>query len=103
MGFNSAFKGLKKAHDSFRREVLYNIPINLALISNLMHKILIYFTYNTFIKILYMFRALPAHFQEVYVVILYMQPLVSSLSAGDCLVHWLRKNNYDVDLLKMSR
>jgi hypothetical protein len=58
-----------------------------------------------------------------------MQPLVSSLSAGDCLVHRLRKNpagsfltnaqdnhlqrvtipeaayiyNYDVDLLKMSR
>jgi hypothetical protein len=38
-----------------------------------------------------------------------MQPLVSSLSAGDCLVHRLRKNqrlhiyNYDVDVLKMSR
>jgi hypothetical protein len=49
-----------------------------------------------------------------------MQPLVSSLSAGDCLVHRLKKNydsfltgaqdkerlhiyNYDVDLLKMSR
>jgi hypothetical protein len=58
-----------------------------------------------------------------------MQPLVSSLSAGDCLVHRLRKNcyfltgaqdshllrvtipeaayihvyNYDVDLQKMSR
>jgi hypothetical protein len=30
-----------------------------------------------------------------------MQPLVSSLSAGDCLEHGLRKN--DVDLLKMSR
>ena len=29
--------------------------------------------------------------QEVYVVIVYMQPLVSSLSAGDCLVHWLRE------------
>ena len=35
------------------------------------------FIYNTFIKILYMFRALPSHLQEVY--------------------------NYDVDLLKMSR
>jgi len=34
------------------------------------------FIYNIFIKILYM----------------YMQPLVSSLSAGDCLVHRLRKN-----------
>ena len=80
------------------------------------------FTYNTFIKILYMFRALPcsssgglrrnciylhiihllksstcfehypAHLQEVYVVIVYMQPLVSSLSAGDCLVHRLFLN-----------
>jgi hypothetical protein len=47
------------------------------------------FTYNAFIKILYIFRALPAHLQKVYVVIVYMQPLVSSLSAGDCLVHWL--------------
>jgi len=31
--------------------------------------------------------------QEVYVVIVYMQHLVSSLSAGDCLVHRLRKNS----------
>jgi len=30
-----------------------------------------------------MFRAYPAHLQEVYVVIVYIQPLVSSLSAGD--------------------
>jgi len=73
-----------------------------------------------------MFRAYPAHLQEVYVVIVYMQSLVSSLSAGDCLVHRLRKNafltgtqdshlqrvtipetayiyHYEVDLLKMSR
>jgi len=34
----------------------------------------------------------PAHLQEFYVVIVYMQPLVSSLSAGDCLVHRLRKS-----------
>jgi len=27
------------------------------------------FTYNTLIKILYMFRAYPAHLQEVYVVL----------------------------------
>jgi len=38
-----------------------------------------------------MFRAYPAHLQEVYVVVVYMQSLVSSLSAGDCLVHQLRK------------
>jgi hypothetical protein len=38
-----------------------------------------------------MFRGYPAHLQEVYVVIVYMQSLVSSLSAYDCLVHRLRK------------
>jgi hypothetical protein len=36
-----------------------------------------------------MFRAYPTHLHEVYVVIAYMQFLVSSLSAGDCLVHRL--------------
>ena len=45
------------------------------------------FTYNTLIKILYVFRVYPAHLQEVQVVIVYMQSLVSSLFAGDCLVH----------------
>jgi len=34
-----------------------------------------------------MFRAYPA-------VIVYMQSLVSSLSAGDCLVHRLRKSSF---------
>jgi hypothetical protein len=42
------------------------------------------FIYNTFIKILFMLKALPTHLQEVYVVILYMRSLVSSLSACDC-------------------
>jgi len=37
------------------------------------------------------FELYPAHLQEVYVVIVYMQHLVSSLSAGDCPVHRLRK------------
>jgi hypothetical protein len=37
------------------------------------------------------FEHYPAHHQEVYVIIVYMQPLVSSLSAGDCPVHRLRK------------
>ena len=40
------------------------------------------------------FKHCPAHPQEVYVGIVYMQPLVSSLSAGDCLVHRLRKNSF---------
>jgi hypothetical protein len=30
----------------------------------------------------------------IYVVIVYMQPLVSSLSAGDCLVHRLRSSSF---------
>ena len=34
-----------------------------------------------------MFRAYPAHLQEVHFVIVYMRSLVSPLSAGDCLVH----------------
>jgi hypothetical protein len=39
------------------------------------------------------FEHYPAHLQEVYVVIVFMQPLVSALSASDCLVHRLRKNS----------
>ena len=50
------------------------------------------FIYNTFIKIVFMFRALPCSssggLRRNYV---YMQPLVSPLSAGDCPVHRLRK------------
>ena len=38
-----------------------------------------------------MFRDYPAHLQEVYVAIVCLQPLVSSLSAGDCLVHFLNR------------
>jgi hypothetical protein len=38
------------------------------------------------------FEHFPAHLQEVYVITVYTQPLVSSLSASDCLVHRLRKN-----------
>jgi hypothetical protein len=40
-----------------------------------------------------MFRTYPAHLQEVHFVIVYMRSLVSPLSAGDCLVHRLRKNS----------
>jgi len=59
-----------------------------------MHKILIYL-YEYIIhplKSSTCFEHYPAHLQEVYIVILYMQPLVSSLSAGDCLVQRLRNN-----------
>jgi len=62
------------------------------LISNLMHKILIYLHTIRLLKSPTCFEHYPAHLQEVYVVIVHMQPLVSSLSAGDCLVHRLRKN-----------
>jgi hypothetical protein len=52
------------------------------------------FIYSTFIKIIYMFRALSCSSSGDYVVIVYMQPLVSSLSVGDCPVHRLRKNSF---------
>ena len=41
-----------------------------------------------------MFRAYPAHFQEVHFAIVNMRSLVSSLSVGDCLVHRLRKGSF---------
>jgi len=62
------------------------------LISILMHKILVYLHIKHLLKSSTCFEHYPAHIQEVYVVIVYVQPLVSSLSAGDCLVHRLRKN-----------
>jgi hypothetical protein len=64
---------------------------NLGLISNLMHKIPIYLHIIHLLKSSTCFEHCPAHLQEVYVVIVYMHPLVSSLSAGNCLVHRLRK------------
>ena len=57
-----------------------------------MHKILVYLHIIHLLKSSTFFEHYPAHLQEVYVVIVYMQPLVSSLSVGDCLVHRLRKN-----------
>jgi hypothetical protein len=93
-----------------------------------MHKILVYLYIIHLLKSSTCFKHYPAHLQEVYVVIVYMQPLVSSLPAGDCPVHRLRKkssfltgaqdshlqrvtiaeaaytvHSYDVDLLKISR
>jgi len=56
-----------------------------------MNKILIYLHIIHLLKSFACFEHYPAHLQEVYVVIVYMQPLVSSLSAGDCPVHRLRK------------
>jgi hypothetical protein len=54
-----------------------------------MHKIFIYLYIIHLLKSFTCFEHYPAHLQEVYVVIVYMQPLVSSLSAGDCPVHRL--------------
>jgi hypothetical protein len=56
----------------------------------MMHKILIYLQIIYLLKSTTCFKHYPAHIQEVYVVIAYMQPLVSSLSAGDCPVHLQR-------------
>ena len=59
-----------------------------------MHKILIYLHIIHLLKSSTCFEHYPAHLQEVYVVIVYMQPLVSSLSPGDCLVHRLGKSSF---------
>jgi hypothetical protein len=58
-----------------------------------MHKILICLYIIHLLKSDTCFEHCPAHLQKVYVEILYMQPLVSSLSAGDCPVHRLRKKS----------
>jgi hypothetical protein len=58
-----------------------------------MHKILIYLYIIHLLKSSTCFEHWPVHLQEVHVLIVYMQPLVSSLSAGDCLVHRLRKSS----------
>jgi len=63
-----------------------------------MHKILIYLHIIHLLKSSTCFEHHPAHLQEVYVIIVYMQSLVSSLSAGDCLVHWcIRQSPADSD------
>ena len=54
-----------------------------------MHKLLIYLYIIHLLKSSTCFEHYPSHLQEVYVVIVYMQPLVSSLSVGDCPVHQL--------------
>ena len=59
-----------------------------------MHKILICLYIIHLLKSSTCFEHCPAHLQKVYVVIVYMQPMVSSLSAGDCLVHRLRKSSF---------
>jgi hypothetical protein len=64
------------------------------LISNLMHKILIYLYIIHLLKSTTCFKHYPAHLREFYVVIVYIQSLVSPLSAGDCTLHWLRKKIY---------
>jgi hypothetical protein len=59
-----------------------------------MHKILIHLYITHLLKSSTCFEHYPAHLQEVYVVIVYVQPLVTSLSAGDCPVHRLRKDSF---------
>jgi len=77
--------------DTKRTQYKLHVPPWPWLISNLMHKILIYLRIIHLLKSSTCFEHYAAHLQEVYVVIVYMQPLVSSLSTGDCLVHRLRK------------
>jgi len=63
-----------------------------------MHKILVYLRLIIVClsKSSTCFEHYSAHIQEVYVVLVYLQPLVSSLSAGECLVHRLRENSFEL-------
>ena len=58
-----------------------------------MHKILVYLHIIHLLKSSTCFEHYPAYLQEVHVVIVYMQPLASSLSAGD-FVYRLRKSSF---------
>jgi hypothetical protein len=59
-----------------------------------MHKILIYLHIIHLLKSYTCFEHYPAHLQEIYVVIVYMQPMASSLSADGCPVNRLRKSYF---------
>jgi len=59
-----------------------------------MHKILIYLYIIHLLKSSTCFEHYPTHLQEIYAVIVYMQPLVSLLFAGDCPVHRLSKKEF---------
>jgi len=58
-----------------------------------MSTILIYLHIMHLLKSSKCFAHYPAHLQEVYVITVYMQPLVLSFPAGDCLGHQLRKKS----------
>jgi hypothetical protein len=59
-----------------------------------MHKISTHLQIVLLLKSPTCFEHYPVHLQEVYVVIVHTQPLVSSLASGDCLVHSLRKSSF---------
>jgi hypothetical protein len=59
-----------------------------------MDKILIYLHIIHLLKSPTFFEHCYAHLQEVYILTVSMQPLVSSLSAGGCPVHRLRKSSF---------
>jgi hypothetical protein len=56
---------------------------DLGLISNLMHKNLVYLHIIHLLNSSTFFEHYPAHLQQVHVVIVYMQPLVSSLCKSE--------------------
>jgi len=59
------------------------LKLTFVLISNLMHKILVYLHIVRLLNSSTCLEHYPANFQEVYVVIVYMQPLVSSLCKSE--------------------
>jgi len=65
--------------------------------------ILIYLHIIPLLKSSTCFEHYPAHLKEVYVVNVYLQPLISSLSAGDYPLHRLRKNSIDTQFNHIRR
>ena len=59
-----------------RQGVKVEIKIGNIFVTNLMHKILVYLHIIHLLKSSTCFEHYPAHLREVYVVIVYMQPLV---------------------------
>jgi len=68
-----------------------------------MHKILIYLHIIHLLKSSACFEHYPAHLQEVYVAVVYMQPLVSSLYAGDCDSHLQRVTIPEAAYIQLRR
>jgi len=94
MGFNSAFKGLKTSiYLDIWLAVHYSITFFLLLPTWYTSCLFIYTNYNN-LNSSTCFERIPPIIRRSTTQIVYAQPLVSSLSAGACLVQPLRKDSF---------